>query len=119
MEVLGPSLELARADLTGANIRFIAGDALAVARGLSKEGGPARRSYGAVLLDPPRAGARGLGSVLRELGAPRAVYVSCDPATLARDLKGCREAGYAVEVVQAVDLFPQTHHVEGVALLTR
>ena len=119
VEVLGPSLELARAGLAGANLRFIAGDALAVARGLSREGGPARRPYGAVLLDPPRAGARGLGAVLRELGAPRAVYVSCDPATLARDLKGCREAGYAVEAIQPIDLFPQTHHVEGVALLTR
>ncbi|HEX7489808.1 MAG TPA: TRAM domain-containing protein [Anaeromyxobacteraceae bacterium] len=119
VEVVGPSLELARADLAGANIRFIAGDALAVARGLSREGGPARRPYGAAVLDPPRAGARGLGSVLRELGVPRVVYVSCDPATLARDLGGCREAGYAVEAVQAVDLFPQTHHVEGVALLTR
>ena len=67
-----------------------------------------------------RARARAaLGPALRELGVPRAVYVSCDPATLARDLKGCREAGYAVDTVQAIDLFPQTHHVEGVALLTR
>jgi len=119
VEVLGPSLELARADVSGANIRFIAGDALAVARGLSREEGPTRRPYGAVLLDPPRDGARGLGLVLRELGVPRAVYVSCDPATLARDLKGCREAGYTVAAVQPIDLFPQTHHVEGVALLTR
>ena len=44
--------------------------------------------------------------------------MSCDPATLARDLRGCIEAGLQVEVVQAIDLFPQTHHVETVVQLT-
>ena len=50
---------------------------------------------------------------------PRAVYVSCDPATLARDLNGCREAGFRVTAAQPVDMFPQTHHVEAVALVER
>ena len=72
-----------------------------------------------MLLDPPREGAKGIGSALRELGHPRTVYVSCDPATLARDVRACVEAGYRVQAVQAVDMFPQTHHVEAVALLTR
>jgi 23S rRNA (uracil1939-C5)-methyltransferase len=69
--------------------------------------------------DPPREGARGIGAALRDLGVPRAVYVSCDPATLARDLAACVAAGYRVETVRAVDMFPQTHHVEGVALVAR
>ena len=70
-----------------------------------------------MLLDPPRDGMKGLGPLLRDLGAPRAVYVSCDAATLARDVRGAAAAGYAVASVQPVDMFPQTHHVEAVVLL--
>jgi 23S rRNA (uracil1939-C5)-methyltransferase len=112
----GPALDLARADLSGNRaVRFFAGDALALARALAREG----KSFGAALLDPPREGAKGVGPVLRDLGVRRAVYVSCDPATLARDLRGCAEAGFRVEAVRAVDMFPQTHHVEGVARVGR
>jgi 23S rRNA (uracil1939-C5)-methyltransferase len=118
VEQHGPALELARGDLGGANARFFAGDALQVARAFARERGPAARRFGAVLLDPPRDGAKGIGPVLRDLGVARAVYVSCDPATLARDLKGCVDAGLRVDTVLGVDLFPQTHHVEGVALVT-
>jgi 23S rRNA (uracil1939-C5)-methyltransferase len=124
VEVQGPALELARADLAAAPVRFFSGDALSMARAFAREQrpkavehGPAACRFDAVLLDPPREGARGLGPALRDLGVARAVYVSCDPATLARDLKGCVECGFTVEAVQAVDLFPQTHHVEAVALL--
>jgi 23S rRNA (uracil1939-C5)-methyltransferase len=120
VEVQGPALDLAREDLSGAgNVRFFAGDALKLALALSRERGPTARRFGAVLLDPPREGAKGIGPALRELGAPRAVYVSCDPATLARDVRACVEAGYRVAAVQPVDMFPQTHHVEGVVLLER
>lgn len=122
VEQQGPALELARADLAagpGSTVRFFAGDALQVARALARERGPAARRFDAVLLDPPRDGARGIGPVLRDLCVDRAVYVSCDPATLARDLKGCVDAGFRVDSVQGIDLFPQTHHVEGVALVTR
>ena len=116
VEAQGPALDLARGDLSGArSVRFFAGDALALARAFAREG----RSFGAALLDPPREGAKGIGPVLRDLGVARAVHVSCDPATLARDLRGCVEAGYRVESVQAVDMFPQTHHVEGVARMVR
>jgi len=115
-EAQGPALELARADAEpGAALRFFAGDALPLARALGREG----RRFGAALLDPPREGARGIGPLLRDLAIPRAVYVSCDPATLARDLGACVQAGYRVAAVQPVDMFPQTHHVEGVALLER
>jgi 23S rRNA (uracil1939-C5)-methyltransferase len=120
VEGQGPALDLAREDLAAAaNVRFFAGDALALARAFARERGPAARRFGAVLLDPPRDGAKGIGSALRELAAPRAVYVSCDPATLARDVRACVEAGYRVAAVQPVDMFPQTHHVEAAVLLVR
>ncbi|MCS6845878.1 MAG: 23S rRNA (uracil(1939)-C(5))-methyltransferase RlmD [Caldilineales bacterium] len=72
------------------------------------------------LLDPPRSGA-GPEVVrhLARLGVPRLLYVSCDPATLARDAKLLLAAGYRLEQVQPVDLFPQTFHVETLALFTR
>jgi 23S rRNA (uracil1939-C5)-methyltransferase len=72
-----------------------------------------------VLLDPPRAGAE--SAVIKgmlELHPQRISYVSCDPATLARDLKKLIAGGYAIESVAGFDLFPQTHHVETVVLLT-
>jgi len=72
-----------------------------------------------ILLDPPRAGAE--SAVIKgmlELHPQRISYVSCDPATLARDLKKLIAGGYAIESVAGFDLFPQTHHVETVVLLT-
>jgi 23S rRNA (uracil1939-C5)-methyltransferase len=119
VEGQGPALELARSDLAGTRTRFYAGDALKLALALAREQTAGQGGFTRALLDPPRDGARGIGPALSALGVARAVYVSCDPATLARDLKGCVEAGFRVEAVQPLDLFPQTHHVETVALLTR
>jgi 23S rRNA (uracil1939-C5)-methyltransferase len=120
VELQGPALDLARTDLAGRNVRFFAGDALKLARALAAEAAAdSPPPYAAALLDPPREGAKGIGPVLRDLRVRRAVYVSCDPATLARDLRGCAEAGFRIASVQAVDMFPQTHHVEGIALLVR
>ncbi len=71
-----------------------------------------------VIVDPPRAG---LGEKVVEstaaFKASKIVYVSCNPTTMARDLKQFAELGYKTESVQPVDMFPQTHHVECVALL--
>jgi 23S rRNA (uracil1939-C5)-methyltransferase len=53
------------------------------------------------------------------LGAPRIRYVSCDPATLARDIGPLLAAGYRIEEAHLFDLFPQTFHIESVMLLTR
>ena len=71
-----------------------------------------------VLLDPPRAGAE--SAVIKQIidfRAPRICYVSCDPATLARDLRKLIAGGYVIESLSAFDLFPQTHHVETVVRL--
>jgi len=73
-----------------------------------------------VILDPPRAGCseQALKAVVR--AAPRrVVYVSCNPETLARDLRLLARNGYVVERVRPVDMFPQTDHVEAVAKLTK
>ncbi len=77
-------------------------------------------SVDVVFMDPPRAGSDEafLSSVVR-LAPKRVVYVSCNPETLARDLKYLTRHGYAVEEATPVDMFPWTKHVETVALLTR
>ena len=60
-----------------------------------------------------------MARALSNLGAPRVTYVSCDPATLARDLVPLLAAGYRVEDAHLVDLFPQTYHLETVLHLVR
>ncbi|HEY8145195.1 MAG TPA: hypothetical protein VIG06_21085, partial [Kofleriaceae bacterium] len=70
-----------------------------------------------VVLDPPREGARAALDSIAALGAPRVVYVSCDPATLARDLDRLAELGYRALRAGAIDLMPQTAHVEVVVSL--
>jgi SAM-dependent methyltransferases related to tRNA (uracil-5-)-methyltransferase len=72
-----------------------------------------------VVLDPPRSGAgRAVVAAVAERG-PRAVaYVACDPAALARDVRTLRAYGYKLAALRAYDLFPHTHHMEAVALLT-
>jgi 23S rRNA (uracil1939-C5)-methyltransferase len=106
------------ADLNGvANAAFFAGD---VGRDLAelrdRAGGP-----DVVVVDPPRAGLAGK-TVRRvgELQAPRLVYVSCNPTTLAGNAKELvRDFGYRLERARPVDMFPHTPHVEAVALFTR
>ena len=71
-----------------------------------------------VVLDPPRTGAG--KSVIKDVAAlsPRAIaYVACDPAALARDVAYARDAGYGIRTLRAFDAFPQTHHVECIAVL--
>jgi 23S rRNA (uracil1939-C5)-methyltransferase len=73
-----------------------------------------------VVVDPPRAGLGDrVARSLAQMGAPRLIYVSCDPATLARDLVTLTGAGYGVAQAHLVDLFPQTYHIESVVELVR
>ena len=72
------------------------------------------------VVDPPRSGlGERVARLLANLGAPRVVYVSCDPATLARDLVILCAAGYRIDQLHLVDLFPQTYHLETVVHLVR
>jgi 23S rRNA (uracil1939-C5)-methyltransferase len=73
-----------------------------------------------VIVDPPRAGlGERVARRLAELAAPRLTYLSCDPATLSRDLRLLLESGYRAEQVHMIDLFPQTFHIESLVQLVR
>ena len=73
-----------------------------------------------MIIDPPRKGcSKDTIDAIVSIAPKRLVYVSCDPATLARDVKILSDNGYKLELVQPVDLFPQTVHVETVALLSK
>lgn len=88
--------------------RFVAMQAAELARFLRR----ARYRPQVAILDPPRAGARELITLLRELHPARVIYVSCNASTLARDLRSLLGGGYKLDRVRAVDFFPNTHHVE-------
>ena len=69
-----------------------------------------------VVLDPPRTGAAEIIAAIPRLGARKVVYISCDPASLARDLRQLQLYGYRTDAIQPIDLFPQTYHVETIAV---
>jgi 23S rRNA (uracil1939-C5)-methyltransferase len=97
------------------NARFVLGKTEHVLPNLTLDRRPA-----AVVLDPVRADAQpAVLEALLWLRPPRLVYVSCDPSTLARDLRVLLAGGYALAEVQPIDMFPQTYHVECVAVLER
>lgn len=78
-----------------------------------------RSTPAAVIVDPPRTGlSKGARQLLLRLGAPRVIYVSCDPPTLARDARALLDAGYRLDSLRAFDLFPTTPHVETLAVFT-
>lgn len=91
-------------------------------RGLTEVDDPAERAAlraGTVILDPPRAGAKSeVVDALATLAPAQLIYVACDPVALARDLALFAERGYRAEHIRAVDLFPNTHHLETIARIT-
>lgn len=119
VEVSQRSIEWARANAAANhmdNVRFVTGQAEAIFEGLEFDG-----SKTAMIIDPPRSGCD--ESFIRQLidfAPTRLVYVSCDPATQARDLKMLTEdGGYQILKVQPFDLFPQTRHIENVVTLEK
>jgi 23S rRNA (uracil1939-C5)-methyltransferase len=102
-------------DLHIENIDWIVADAQRALKQLRRQPG----KFSKILLDPPRAGAKGLAADLASLNAETIAYISCNPATLARDLAALTKQGYKLGVVQPIDFFPHTFHVETLALLTR
>jgi 23S rRNA (uracil1939-C5)-methyltransferase len=112
----GPSLELARRRKGAAGrVRFIQGEVGRVGEALVSEGA----AFEAMVADPPRGGAPGIGSLAQRLHCGRVVYVSCDPATLARDAQNLRSFGFTPDALQLIDMFPQTRHVEAVMTFAR
>lgn len=114
VEAAGSSVRDLRrnADLNRVDVEVIGGDA---ARELPELG-----DLDALVVDPPRAGlADGVVESIAAAEPTRVAYVSCDPATWARDVARFEACGYCLESVQPVDLFPQTYHVEVVSIFAR
>ena len=118
-EIVPEAVENARenAQANGiANAEFFCGDAGDIAQRLAAE----RLRPDVVVVDPPRKGLEeAVIPVIASMGPERIVYVSCDPGTLARDVKRFSGEGYRAVRTAAVDLFPRTRHVETIVLLQR
>jgi 23S rRNA (uracil1939-C5)-methyltransferase len=96
------------------NVEFLAGTVEALLEA------PRPEPADVVIVDPPRVGLTGKALQRTvELGAPALVYVSCNPASLVRDLRGFASAGYAIVSLSPFDLFPHTPHLETLAVLAR
>jgi len=102
------------ARINSARVEYLPGKVEDVLRGVRLG------QHDAVILDPPRAGCEPAAiAELVRLGAGRVVYVSCEPSTHARDIAALVRGGYRVRRAAIVDMFPQTYHIESVALLER
>jgi len=119
VEIVPPAIENAKenAILSGIdNTEFYCGDCTEVVEDLIKKGERAD----VIVVDPPRKGCdEKLLELIKNISPKKLVYVSCNSATLARDLAVLKEFGYVLKKACAVDLFPQTTHVETVALLSQ
>ena len=116
IEDYAPSIDMARLNAEAnqvRNVEFFAADASAIIDRFKGE------NLDLVVLDPPRTGNYEVVNQLLQLKPERVLYVSCDPATLARDLVPLVRGGYEVISSQPFDLFPQTWHIESMTLLQK
>lgn len=118
-EVIPAAVEDAKANAARnevTNAEFLCADAAQAAQTLADRG----LRPDVICVDPPRKGlAPAVIDAIVQMAPQRLVYVSCDPATLARDVKRMEEQGYVLQRAEAVDLFPRTAHVETVVLLSK
>lgn len=119
VEIVPQAIENARinAEINGiTNAEFFCGDAFDATKELENRG----ISADVVILDPPRKGCqRELFDVIERMDPKRIVYVSCDPATLARDLEILSQKNYTTTKITPLDMFPRTPHVECIVLMSR
>ena len=119
IEIVAPAIRDAKKNAETnriTNAEFLVGDAVEVMPRLYEQDVRAD----VVVVDPPRSGCDPIVlETFARMNPERIVYVSCNPASLARDIAVLAELGYRAEEVQPVDMFPQTSHVESVALLRR
>jgi len=101
------------AQLNGVAVEFMCRDLMGDNKQL------ARKKFNAMVLDPPRDGARALIEEMVKKKIPRIAYVSCNPATLARDAAALAQNGYQLDTCGIADMFPQTSHMEAMALFIR
>ena len=113
-----PAVKMARKNLSGVPGRLQIRAGRVDAQALANYGGK-MKAPPLVVMDPPRSGAgQKVMAALARLEPERIIYVACDPAALARDLKVAVSHGYQIASLQAYDLFPHTHHLECVVLLS-
>ena len=117
VEGFAPAINAARNNAQACamnNTSFVVSEAGKGLRQQSAEG-----EFDVIVLDPPRAGADGVIRQLPNLKPQQIIYVSCDPMTLARDLKYLLANGYRPVSIRPYDMFPQTYHIEGLVVLVR
>ncbi|MBQ8623168.1 MAG: 23S rRNA (uracil(1939)-C(5))-methyltransferase RlmD [Oscillospiraceae bacterium] len=119
VEIIPQAIENAKANAKAngvTNAEFICGDAGTVAQTLAKRG----ERPNVIVIDPPRKGCdnKTLDAII-EMSPERVVYISCNPATAARDCKYLCENGYTLKRIRPADMFPRTTHVETVCLLSK
>lgn len=114
-----PAVKMARKNLSGVPGRLQIRAGRVDTRALADYGGK-RKASPLVVMDPPRSGAgQKVMAALTRLEPEKIIYVACDPAALARDLKVAVSHGYQIASLQAYDLFPHTHHLESVCLMVK
>jgi 23S rRNA (uracil1939-C5)-methyltransferase len=111
----------ANARLNGSkNVGFVQGETLKMLRELGRKNHSQKGFFDVAIIDPPRMGLEAeVIEAIANLKIKKIVYISCNPSTLARDIKKFSENGYSTREIQPVDMFPHTDHVECVASISR